>query len=372
MFKKSVFIAIAGAFLLVLTGSALMASGTLFFVNQPENLTFVDMGRVSGYLEDYYRRIGIVNSEDIDKFYSIVKTHGAPAAGDGAARLGLVLEDASHPSNSTGVPRGVMVIKGLFDKDKVLELLRKNYVEHMAETSHSPVVKESDVAGGKMKAHRFSLPGDRERDLTLISFGNNCVIQSAARGDNDLMNRTVKVLGTNAIAAPTDLESNFTFTTTPSSSEKNLLERQIDKKYENFKAERLRTSKRKGLKAFFTRRIADHKVGFIKDALAEMGEVTFDVFRMKNDSIDMKRLQVVSTFEDPDTARKVKRKLLSHLNDAIKGADNPEDKLGLSSNVKITADGNTCSFTCELGTEEEQLHSFSIISSYVARSILRK
>lgn len=372
MSKKSVLMAVLSAFLITVAGAAASARATLFFVNQPDHLTFVDMGRVAGYLEDYYRRIGIMNSDDVDKFYEIVRTHGAPAAGDGTAQVALVLEDVSHGSNSTGVPRGVMVIKGKFDKEKVLAMLRKNYVEHMAKTEHTPVVKESEVAGGKMKAHKFSLPGERERDLTLISFGDYCLFQSAARGDNDLLNRTVKVLGTNAVVPQSDLESNFTFTMSPSSSEKEMLQRQIDRKYENFKAESLRTSKRRGLKAFFVRRIADHKVGFIKDALDEMGEVSFDIFRMKNDLVDMKRLQVVSNFEDEDTARKVKRKLLNHLNDAIKGADNPEDKLGLSSNVRVIAEGNTCSFTCELGTEEEQLHCFSIISSYVSRSILRK
>jgi hypothetical protein len=328
------------------------------------------MKKVSSALEDYYRSIGIVNSGDVDKFYEIVKSHGAPKAGQEEARVGLVVQDASYPSNSSGVPRGVLVIRGNFDREKVLTMLRKNYDEHMIKTGHTPDFRENDISGGRMKAHKFLLQ-DRDRALTVISFGDCTLFSSAKNGDQGLLNATVRVVGANSNTPVSFGESSVTYTLNPDSRDKTLLAGQIDKKYEKYKQDLLRTSKRKGLKAFFTRKVADHKVKFIKDAIDELGQVTIDIYRMRNDSVNMKRMQLVSTFADDKTARKVKRKLLDHLNDAIKGSDNPEDKLGLSSNVRITVDGSRCIVDCEIGSEEDQIHSFALISSYVGRSILR-
>jgi hypothetical protein len=363
------------AFIIIsLTASAPVSAEdeVLFFVNNPENLTYVSMNKISSYLETYYRDLGIMNSQDIGRFYEILKTHGAPNSQTQDTQVALVIQDDSHKSNASGMPRGVLVVKGVFDKEKVLELLKKNYQEHVVKTGHTPLFSNKLMSDGKISIHKFGLPGLRERELVVLTMGDYTLFSSSGKLDYKLLNDTVKAIGQKRTAPVEYGESLVKYKLVLSGKDKELLESQIDSKYEKYKADHLKTSKRKGLKNFFVRKIADHKVNFIKKCILDLNDLNIEIYRMRRDSTDMKRLQVVSDFESSSYARKAKRKILSHLNDVIKGADNPNDKLGLSSNVRITSHENQCIIDCELGTAEEQMHCFALISSYIARSMLRK
>lgn len=339
----------------------------LFFVNEPAELSFVDMGKVISHVENYYRTIGLVNSKDVEKFFQALRNHGAPGAGSSKAFVALVIQDSSHPSNTSYLPCGVLAVRGSFDKAKVIDILKRHYTEHTTKTGHEQHFTETK--SGAVNVHRFALP-EKDRELTIISFDNYCLFSSAKIGDTRLLKETAKILQDKSFKANLNSESNVHFLIKADDLEKQKLTKIINDKYEDLKKNKV-LLKRKGLKGFFTRRFADHKVKFINNAIGELNDVNFTVYRMRNDDANMKRISVVSNFANEDTARKVKKNILSHLNDAIKGASHPEDKLGLS-NVKIIADGNKCSIETELGTEEEQLQCFALISSYIARSIIRQ
>lgn len=339
----------------------------LFFVNEPSELSFVEMGKIISYVENYYRNVGLVNSEDVEKFFQALRNHGAPNAGNSKAYVALVVQDGSHPSNTSYSPCGVLVVRGQFDKAKVIDILKRHYAEHTAKTGHEQHFTETP--SGSLTVHRFTLP-EKDRELTIISFGDYCLFSSAKIGDTRLLKETAKVLQDRSFKPNLYSETNVRFTVKPDDNDRQKLTKVINDKYEDLKQNKV-LLKRKGLKGFFTRRFADHKVKFINDAIGELNDVDFTVYRMRNENANMKRVSLVSTFANEETARKVKKNILNHLNDAIKGASHPEDKLGLS-NVKIVADGNKCSIETELGTEEEQLQCFALISSYIARSIIRK
>ncbi len=361
-------ILIVCAFVL-LTGVKVLyaADNVLFFVNDPKELTFVDMNKVISHVENYYRSVGLLNSEDVQKFYQALKNHGVPNAGAGKAFVGLVLQDASNPANTTGAPNGILAVKGQFDKAKVLEILKKHYAEHTAKTGHENLFTETQ--SGAVTVHRFAL-AEKDRELTMISFADYCLFSSAKVGDTRLLKETTAVLQANSMKANANAEATVRYLVQPTARDRELLTKVVNDKYQDFKSSKV-LLKRKGLKGFFARRFADHKVKFINDSINELNDVDITIYRMKNDSVNMKRVSVVSNFASEDKARGVKKNILNHLNDAIKGASHPEDKLGLS-NIKVTADGTKCSIDTELGTEEEQLQCFALISSYVARSILRQ
>ncbi|HPG57501.1 MAG TPA: hypothetical protein PKW98_06770 [Candidatus Wallbacteria bacterium] len=339
----------------------------LFFVNNPAEISFVEMGKIMSYVENYYRNVGLINSQDVEKFFQALRNHGAPNAGSSKAYVALVIQDASHPDNTSYSPCGVLAVRGQFDKAKVIDILKRHYAEHTAKTSHENHFAETK--SGDVTVHRFALP-EKDRELTIISFGEYCLFSSAKIGDTRLLKETAKYLQDKSFKANLNSETNVRFLVKADDMDKQKLNKIINDKYEDLKQNKV-LLKRKGLKGFFTRRFADHKVKFINNAISELNDVDFTVYRMRNENANMKRVSVVSTFANEDTARKVKKNILNHLNDAIKGASHPEDKLGLS-NVKIIADGNKCSIETELGTEDEQLQCFALISSYVARSIIRK
>lgn len=348
--------------------------GALFFVNDPRELTFADLTKVSAFCENYYRQTGILNSKDMERFFEVVRSHGAPNAGMEKSLVGLVVQDAAAAGNGSGVPRGVLVIYGTFDKEKALELLRRNYDEHMTKTAHDPVFSEGDdtalLDGKTARVHTFGLPA-KNRELTMVSFGKYVLFHSAAVGDRGLLQDTVRALADKNIAPVNDGQSSVRYNLVPTGDDKAKLVSFVNKKYEDYKQNNIMTQ-RKGLRRFLTNRIANHKVEFVNAAIGELGNADIQIERMRNEGANAKRMTMVSTFSDEDTARKVKKNVLKHLNDVIKNASNPQDKLGMSNNVRITAEGPVVKIETQLATEEEQLHTFAIVSSFIARSMVRQ
>ena len=369
--KKAIFVAVA----LVLSFSCSLFAAVepepLFVTNNPENMTFVDMGQVANFLKDYYNSRGITNPEDIDKFYEVVQTHGAPEAGYSEAKVALVVQDTETSRNSSTVPRGVLVISGRYDKEKVLEMMHRQYDDHMTKTGHAS--KFSETMHDGMEKHTFKLPdgSERKREMNIVSFGNYCVVSSGAEGDLDLLNETVGLLKSGDYTPVSQGEASVKYSFTITDQDKTLLNKVIDKKYDAYKNDELKlVKKRKGIVGWFKNRIGDHKVKFIKKSISELGNVDVEVQRARGEK-DVKVVRMSSTFENEKRARDVKRKLLRHLIKTIKGAESTEDKFGMSSNVKITCKGSQCFVDCELNDAHEQMGCFALMSSYVARAILK-
>lgn len=366
---KKVLIASVMAFVLV-SGTMLSAFAldqALFFVNDPKNLTFTDMRKVAGYVENYYRQSGIVNSDDMAKFFNAVRGHGAPNAGTDQSLVGMIVQDKEYPGNNSGEARGVLVIYGQFDKAALLDIMQRNYKEHMEKTGHEAVFADIATKGGTV--HKFGLPA-KNRELTMLSFARYCIFQSGAVGDTSLLNQTIQALTQKQIQPVSTGESMVRYMLRPSADERQQLQDVATKKFNKYKEEQV-LKNRKGLRKFFANRIANSKLKFVNKSIAELENAEIFVERMRDGDVNTKRMRVVSTFADKGQARDVKKKVLSHLNSVIRDAQNPEDKLGMSNNVRVTTDGNTMQIETQLATEEEQLHTFAIISSFIARAMLR-
>lgn len=363
---KTALALVVASIIMVSAGTAFAFDNVLFFVNDPKELSFVEMHKIIAYCENYYRSIGLLKTQDVDKFFKSLSEHGAPNAKTAPAYVALVIQDASNPANASGAPCGVLAVKGQFDRAKVLDILKRHYTEHMTKTGHEAMFTENK--SGDVVVHRFALP-EKNRELTMLGFGEYSLFSSAAVGDTRLLKEVAKILQDNSARPNLNSEASVRYLLQLTSSDKEKLTKVIDEKYAAFKQQNV-LLKRKGLRGFFSRRFADHKVKFVNSAVNELNDVEINIYRMRNDSVNMKRVSLVSNFENEEKARKVKQNILNHLNDAIKSATHPEDKLGLS-NIKVTADGTKCSIDSELGSEEEQLQCFALISSYVARAMLR-
>lgn len=353
--------------LMAATGSV-ADDGALFFVNDPQNLVYADLNKIATVCENYYRSLGILNSDDMAKFWEVVRSHGAPKAGAGKSLVGLVIQDTSHPANGTGVPRGVLVLHGAFDKAKVLELMRKNYVEHVEKAGHEPFFNEFEKKG--IKVHKFGLPA-KNRELTMMSFSGYHLFHSAQVGDIGLLNETVTAITTRRPATEEGtMQAAVRYRLAPTAEDKTHLNNLVDKKYDKWKAENLAT-KRRGLKRFIMGRVSRGKVDFVHAAINELGDADLEIDRLRDASINTKRMRLVASFDNEQKARDVKKKLLSHLGDVIKSSPNPADKFGMANNVRITCEGSAVTVESQLTSAEEQLHTFAILSSYIARSMLR-
>jgi len=344
----------------------------LFVVNAPENLTFVDMGQVATYLKSYYEARGVTKPEDVDKFYEIIHTHGAPEAGHSEAKVGLIIQDGTSARGSNTVPRGVLVITGRYDTDKVLSMMRSHYDEHCQNTGHTAKFSET-VRDDGATMHRFVMPdGGRRREMSLVSFKNYYLVSSAAEGDDELLERTIDTIKNNAFRPVDVAKASVTYHLTMTDQEKALASKVIDTKYDQYKKGELKTvKKRKGVVGWFSNKIADHKIKFINEAMQDLGTLDVEVARAKDENVNAKNVKLSATFGSEDTARDVKRKLLRHLVKAIKDMDNPQDKLGMASNVKISCKGSQVFVDTDLNTAEEQAGTFALISAYVARAIIK-
>ncbi len=371
--KNVLFLTAALVLSLCATVNAAVEPEPLFVANNPENMTFVDMGQVANFLKDHYNSRGITSPEDVDNFYEVVQSHGAPEAGHSEAKVALIVQDGEHSRNSSTTPRGVLVISGRYDKEKVLEMMRRQYDNHMVKTNHTPKFSETMKDG--MEMHTFRLPdgSERKREMNIVSFGNYCLVSSSAEGDSDLLDETIETLKSGNFSPVTEGEGSVKYSFTITDQDRTLLNQVIDKKYTAYKKGELKLAKkRKGVVGWFQNRVGDHKVKFIKKSITELGDVDVEIQRSRSaEGGDVKIVKMSSTFENEKRARDVKRKLLRHLVKGIKGADNPKDKLSMSSNIKITCRGSKVFINSELNDAHEQMGCFALMSSYVARAILR-
>jgi hypothetical protein len=372
MNQRATFRILAGALLLALTvPGAAAAAEVLLFANEPANLSFVSMPKLVTYLEQYYRSRGITKPEDVDQFYKLLRTHGVPEAGTSESKVGLVVQDANYPGNKSGTARGVLVISGRFDNDKVTEQLRKSYEEHMTKTGHSPVF-ESLKNDENVPQKRFLLDA-RKRELIVASLGQWGLFSSAAVGDHELLDKTIATLRAGQFSPAAAGKSAVKFTIHMSVKDRVDTVKLMDKRYRDLESGRLRLRTRKNLSADLLKKVRGvdfktAKVKFVEAVVAVHGDTTVQIERDRQGQ-DAKVVTFTTNFLTFTMPRIVKAKLIKHLNDIVKNAS-PDEKTAIS-DIKIRCEGrNHLVVTCKLSSADEQLKCFAFISSYVARTIL--
>ena len=304
-----------------------------------------------------------------------------PNAGTGASKveIGYVVQNEG-PTIS-----GVLVLKGQFEQTKVIELIRKHYVEHSGEhavavvkgnkfanlynddENKNPFVESQIVVGGH-QAHRFQMPLNN-RELMIVSTPNAVLFSSAPRGKRELLNKTLAVVDGKLTVRNPPASSKVVMTFSPNAAEKAELQKRMWARYDAQKRDSL--SKKKFLAKTATRlrqRIIRNKVQFMMDCLEELQEGTLTIDRTNGN--EMSRTAVlVATFDSSNRAADVKARLVKHLVKEIKKTNNVQDKLALG-NVSITSQGKQTVIRCQLRDATEQLQCFGVMSTYVTKGML--
>jgi len=357
-----------------LAGTVAEPDDALFFVNEPTELSFVSMSKVVEYLKDYYAKQGITKPEDVDRYYEVLRTHGAPNAGIQDALVGIVIQDAQYEGNGSGVPRAVLVIKGRFVKEKVYEMLRKHYDEHMEKTGHPA------------DPDRFLSPDpQRPRELVTKSLPGYHFFSSGAIGDTQLLDQVVAAVTEGTLKPKGEATSTVKFHIDLSSGDKDKINGLVMKKYEEYKNSGEAVGDDLPSWRIFSRGavkgVALHKVNFIRRSVRLMRSVDIEVERARSGSENTRKVSYTGNFMLPIRARLVKSKILSHYTKALKNAS-PEEVADMEQNVRITrvggidALGNVGStrvrIECTLNSLEDQMGAFAITSSYIARGFVNR
>ncbi|HEY9069421.1 MAG TPA: hypothetical protein VIV61_04135 [Candidatus Ozemobacteraceae bacterium] len=364
------------------TPTAELNDAVLFFVNDPQELTFCNISKLVDRNEAYHRERNTLNDEQVSSFYRHMQEYGVIGAGqsDTLVEVGYVVSDAKSDVE------GVIVVKGQFDRTKLLEMLKKHYTEHSDE--HADAVKKGNKFAQMQKeagenpftvlettfnghpAHIFPMPL-RDREMVVVSTNDAVLISSAKRGSRNLLARTLDVvtgkLARREPAPNTQIVMHFA----PTPDERGELTKRLWARYDQQKKDSI--SQKKRLKKFGERirqRVIRSKVDFIADSIEEMDESTLTISRGRSGEMT-KTTTLVSTFESDDRAADVKKGLMKHLIKEIKRNDNVQDKFAMG-NISITSQGKQVVVRCQLRDSKEQLHAFNLISSYVVKSLLER
>lgn len=373
---------IAAPAVIAKTPTAELNDAVLFFVNDPQELTFCNVSKLIDRSETYHRERNTINDEQSSSFYKHLQEYGIVGAGqsDALVEVGYVV------SNAKSDTEGVIVVKGQFDRTKLLDMLKKHYTEHS--TEHADAVKKDNKFAQVQKesgenpytsvettfhgqsAHVFPMPL-RGREMVVVSTTDAVLISSAKRGNRDLLARTLDVvtgkLARREPAPNTQVVMHFA----PTEAERSELTKRLWARYDEQKKDSI--SQKKRLKKFGERirqRVIRNKVDFIADSIEEMDESTLTVNRGRAGEMT-KVTTLVSTYESDDRAADVKKGMMKHLIKEIKRNDNVQDKFAMG-NISITSQGKQVVVRCQLRDSKEQLHAFNLISSYVVKSLLER
>ncbi|MBI3039448.1 hypothetical protein HYY75_10475 [bacterium] len=386
--KRFGFFSICMLVTLLIPGSAFATQASelndsvLFFVNDPQELTFTDMNKLVERNRTYHQERGTLTEDQVSSFFSHMQEYGVKEAGKGTNQIKV----AYVVQNEGPEIRGVIVVKGEFDRPKLLETLKKHYGEHSQE--HSANLAQSNKFAGVQKekaenpfvavetnlkghqAHVFPMPL-KNRELIVVSSGDCVLLSSSKRGNRELLLKTLDVIdGKLPIRAPapnTKVVMNFS----PTSGEKKQLEDKTWARYDKQRQDSLSQKKRmKKLGERIRQKVIRNKIQFFVDSINDMDQTTLTIERGCAGEMT-KTATIAAQFENSDRANEVKKKIMKHLIREIKRNDNVQDKFALG-NISITSQGNQAVIRCKLNDSKEQLHAFHLISSYVAKGLLER
>ncbi len=358
--------------------AAALNDAVLFFVNDPQQLTFCDMNKLVEANKTYHQEHGLVNDANIQTFYQKIMEHGVVNPGpDNKVQVGYVVQ------NQGADVIGVLVVKGKFEHEKVLDTLKKHYGVHsnehaaavMAQDKFSSAQKEkaqnpytqADMTINGQQAHVFPMPLDN-RELICVTTGDYTLFSSGPRGNRKLLTQTLDVVTGKLAAKPADANTKVVLTFSASPAEKKQLEERAWVRYDAQKKDSL--SQKKFLKKSAERirqRVIRNKIEYMFTAIEDMQQATMTIERGREGNMT-KNATLIATFKSPAEAADVKARLMKHMVKEIKRNDNVQDKFALG-NVSITTAGNQCQIKCNLRDAKEQMHAFNLISSYVAKGM---
>ncbi len=354
----------------------------LFFVNDPQELAFADLNKLIERNKIFHQERGTLGEDQIQSFYRHIAEHGVRNPGpENQVRVAYVVQNQGLDT------QGVLVLKGDFDRAKVLETVKKHYVQHSSE--HEAAVTQPDrfaAAHGEIKpanpyvetesvidgaqAHIFPMPL-KNRELIMASTGDYILISSAGRGNRALLRRTIAVAqGKLPLREPAP-NSKVVMTFAPSASEKDQMGKGIWKRYDQQKRDSLATHKHlKKMGERFRQKVIKNKVECFVDSLEELEQGTLTVQRGRQGEMT-KVATLEASFASADQANDVKKRLVKHMVKEIKRQDDVKDKFALG-NVSITTQGNKVLVRCQLRDSKEQLHAFHLISTYVSKGMMER
>lgn len=364
------------------TDSSELNDAVMYFVNDPQEITFADMNKLIERNKAYQQEHKLLTEDQITKFYENIANHGVRNPGPGnQVRVAYVVQ------NQGPEIQGVIVLKGDFDRAKVLETVKKHYVEHSGEheaavtkpgqfekahgdaKAPNPYV-ESDITISGHSAHVFPMPL-KNRELIVASTDEAILISSAERGNRTLLVKTLAVVDGKIPTKEPAPNTKVVMTLAPSAGEKNQMEDRIWKRYDEQKQDSL--AKRKALKKMgerFRQKVIKNKVQFFVDSFQDLNQGTLTVDRGRAGEMT-KTATMEANFASADQANEVKKRLMKHMIKEIKRQDDVKDKFALG-NISITTQGTKVLMRCQLRDSKEQLHAFHLISTYVAKGMLER
>ena len=367
--SRKISILVCASILLLPLFNQVYALETLFMVNEPEEMSFIDMNEIGKYIDSYNKEAGVITEKDTNLFFDVVRENGAPEAGASDATIGLVMQDVNHPDNDTGEPRGVLVVTGRFDKEKLLADLTKEYVKAAEKNRNTPNAATSfnEEVGAEM--HTFLLPPTNRRELAIVSIGAHTFFSSGATNDYSLLKKTIDVVKGNKFVDRENLSSSVQFDMALTQTDRRRLVETVDENYALYK-ERKAKERANFFKKFILRKIGDSKVASLNDSLLELENYNLKITREKSSDTNVKTIVSTMTYNTEDMAMAVKKNLLSDFMRVIKKSKSLKEKFSMSNNFRIRRDGRNVIIDTTIVNQEEQLKAMAIISSYVVASLV--
>jgi len=365
------------------TDSSELNDAVLYLVNDPQELTYADINKLIDRNKIFQQEHKNLTEDQVTSFYQHIAEHGVrnPGTGQNQVRVAYVVQNQGPDI------QGVVVLKGDFDREKVLDIVKKHYAEHSGEHA-AAVTKQTqfDRVHGEKKAanpyaeadttidghsaHIFPMPL-RNRELIVVSTDGAILISSAERGNRKLLGKTIAVVDGRIPLKEPAPSTKVVMAFAPSNQEKNRMEDGIWKRYDQQKQDTL--SQKKHLKKLgerFRQKVIKNKIQFFVDSLQELNQGTMTVERGRTGDLT-KTATMEADFASPDQAGEVKKRLLKHMVKEIKRQDDVKDKFALG-NISITTQGNKVLLRCQLRDSKEQLHAFHLISTYVDKGMLER
>jgi hypothetical protein len=350
--------------------SQVYALETLFMVNEPEQMSFIDMNEIGKYIDGYNKKSGVITQKETDLFFDVVRRNGAPEAGYTDATIGLVMQGINQCGNNTNEPRGVLVVTGRFDKEKILEELKKNYIEVAEKNNNTPYFATSFNEDINLEMHTFMLPPSNRRELAIVSIGNHTFFSSGAANDYSLLQKTIDVVKGNKFVDRENLTSSVELNLTLTETDRNRLVETVNENYALYK-EKKSKEKANFFKKFILGKIGDSKVEGLNESLKDLSQYNLLITRGKSsDGVNTKTIRSSMVYDTDEMAQDVKKNLLSDFTRVIKKTNNLKEKFSMSNNFRIRREGKEVIIDTSITNQEEQLKAMAIISTYVVASLV--
>ena len=346
------------------------SSKVMLVVNDPQELVFTDLEPLVQYTRQRLEADKTITERDVVNFFEALRDHGAPNAGTGASTKVAMMVP---PDN--GATQGILVVKGSFDRAKVLEIISRRYAEHVNEHLDSARQQELGIGAAVkpilgLRTYRFVMPV-RDRELHIVDLADYTVFASHKKGDLALLEKTLNVLsGKIPVKSPDVRATQVVYNFEPTAAEQDQAMAAIDDAFNRYTSGSM--GYRRGVARFtdtIKRIVAQSKVRQAKEAFKNMFRTTLRVDRGFAADQNSKSMTMQMQFQDTSVAQSVKASAVKHLVAEMKKPAN-QGLVAAMQNPQITTAANSVFVKVPMETEQDQMYAFSVMSTYVARQIL--